>query len=75
MEAIADYNKAIDMNPDFADAYDNRGLTFYKQGSFTQAIVDFNKAIEINPNDSEEYNNRGACYSHQGSLCSGGVRL
>ena len=48
--AIADYNKAIELNPNFADAYNNRGLAKYDLKDYKGAIADYNKAIELNPN-------------------------
>jgi Tfp pilus assembly protein PilF len=67
IQAISDYNKAIEIDPDDADAYYNRGLSFVKQRHFTEAVVDFNKTIEINPNYADAYNNRGIIYAYQGN--------
>ncbi len=58
-QAIADYDKAIEINPKLAMAYNNRGLVFDGTGQFDRAIADYNKAIEINPEFSIAYNNRG----------------
>ena len=58
--AIADWNKAIEINPQDALAYYNRGLAKYDSGDHQGAIVDYNKAIEINPQYSLAYLNRGA---------------
>ncbi|ABM78777.1 tetratricopeptide repeat protein [Prochlorococcus marinus] len=57
--AIADYTKAIAINPQYADAYNNRGIAKRKSGDYQGAIADYNKAIEINPQDAEAYYNRG----------------
>ena len=57
--AIADYNKSIEINPQYADAYINRGNAKHKSGDTKGAIADFNKAIEINPQDADVYSNRG----------------
>ncbi|MDZ7991789.1 MAG: tetratricopeptide repeat protein [Nostoc sp. EfeVER01] len=65
-EAIADYNQAIKLKPDFVEAYNNRGNTYAKQGNYTQAFTDYNKAINLNPNLAEAYNGRGIVYRNQG---------
>ena len=58
-EAIDHYNKAIELNPRFAGAYNNRGNAKSSLGQNEEAIEDYNKAIEINPRFAEAYNNRG----------------
>ncbi len=57
--AIQDYNKAIQLNPDYANAYYNRGIAKARLGDYRGAIQDYNKAIQLNPDDAEAYNNRG----------------
>ena len=47
--AIVFFNKAIEKNPRFAEAYYNRGITYLEKKQFDKAISDFTKAIEINP--------------------------
>ncbi len=66
-KAIADYTKAINLNPKFANAYNNRGFTYSESGNKQKAIDDFNKAIEIDPNYSTAYNNRGFTYFNLGN--------
>ena len=61
-KAIAEYNKAIELNPEYAEAYYNRGLAHYHKGQYDQAISDYNKAIEINPEYAVVYHNRGSAY-------------
>ncbi len=60
--ALADYNKAILLNPNLAGAYYNRGVLYRLQEKYDLALADWNKAIEINPNFAEAYVNRGALY-------------
>jgi tetratricopeptide (TPR) repeat protein len=48
-QAIADYNKAIEINPRGAMTYKNRGSAYYHKGQIDKGISDFNKAIEIDP--------------------------
>ena len=51
-QALADYTKAIEINPRYAAAYLNRGVIFYKTARFDQALVDFRQALDINPKDA-----------------------
>ena len=58
--AIADYNKAIAINPQADDAsYYNRGTTKQHLKDYQGAITDYSKAIVINPQDADAYNWRG----------------
>jgi tetratricopeptide (TPR) repeat protein/S1-C subfamily serine protease len=65
--AVADYNKAIALNPNLAQAYNNRGLLYYEEGKPELALADWNKAIDLNPNFAGAYNNRGLLYYEEGS--------
>ena len=62
-KAIEAYNKAISLNPNLAEAYNNRGAEYNGKGQHDRAIEDFNKAIALNPNDADAYNNRGISYT------------
>lgn len=64
-EAIANFTKAIELNPDYAEAYYFRGLTYSGQGEHDQAIQDFTKAIELNPKLAEAYCFRSFVYEGQ----------
>jgi tetratricopeptide (TPR) repeat protein len=46
-QAIADYDRAIGLNPKEAAAYSNRGRAFYAKGENDRAIADFTQAIQI----------------------------
>ena len=37
------------MNPQYIDAYDNKGIALFKDGRNNEAIGDFDNAIKINP--------------------------
>jgi len=51
-KAIQDFNKAIELEPDFAIAYFNRGCAYENDGKYRLALKDFNHAEEILPPDS-----------------------
>ena len=58
-EAIADYNMAIALDPDYVDAYYRLGLAKFQLEQHEEAIVDFDKALDINPDNAEVYYARG----------------
>ena len=45
--AIADFNKAIELNPEFALTYNKRGIVKCELEDYEGAISDFNQAIEL----------------------------
>lgn len=57
--AIADYNKAIEINPKFAEAYSRRGNAKLKLQDHRGAMADYNKAAEVDPKYAKAYYNRG----------------
>jgi tetratricopeptide (TPR) repeat protein len=65
-EAIRCFNRAIELKPDFFDAYYNRGLAFAKINRPAEAVRDFNKAIELKPAYADAYNNRAAVAMNTG---------
>lgn len=60
--AIAQFTKAFQRNPVFAEAYYNRGLVDLQIGQLGQAISDFTKAVEIKPGFIEGYSSRAPIY-------------
>jgi len=64
--AIADYDEAIKLNPNYAFPYNNRGLAYEKKGEVDRAIADYDKAIALDPNYAPAYNNRGFAYDSKG---------
>ncbi len=66
-KSIDSCDRAIDLNPDYVDAYYRRGLAEHHLGKYEAAISDFNVFIERNP-DYEAYYYRAESYSHLGHL-------
>ena len=66
--AIADYDRAIQLDPKEAAIYNNRGLAKQAKGDLDAAIVDFNRAIQLNPKDAVAYSNRGNTKRDKGDV-------
>lgn len=53
--AISDYTKAIELDPENAEAYHGRGLAKALLLENRGAISDYTKAIELNPENAGKY--------------------
>ena len=67
-EAIEDYTRAINLDPNYVEAYKNRGMAYRNKGDYDLAIEDFGKAIQLNPNFAEAYFSRGVAYDEKGEF-------
>lgn len=66
--AIADYNRALELNPRYAPAYNNRASAKHDTGDLDGAIADLNRALELDPRDAAAYSNRAAAKGKKGDL-------
>ena len=64
--AIAGYDEAIRLDPNYARAYNNRGLVYQAKGDLNRAIADFSEAIRLTPTVGAGYINRGMAYAKRG---------
>ena len=56
--AIADYSEAIRLQPDYAFAFNNRGVAHKAKGDYDGALQDYNEAIRLQPDYALALNNR-----------------
>lgn len=61
-EAIDLLGMAIKKDPNYFDAYYNRGVVYYLMKNYQAAVDDLSKAISINPDSSAAYASRGEVY-------------
>jgi tetratricopeptide (TPR) repeat protein len=59
-EAIADFSKAIDLDPNHAQARTQRGLCYGNKGDYDRGISDFDEAIGLNPRFADAYLGRAS---------------
>ncbi|MCD9185799.1 MAG: tetratricopeptide repeat protein [Pyrinomonadaceae bacterium] len=62
LNAIINLNKAIEIDPKFADAYNRRGAAYSGIEKHDLAIADFTKALELDPKFEIALLNRGVEY-------------
>jgi len=65
-QAINEFNKAIRLNPNYAEAHSSLGFTYAAMGRHNQAVNEFNIAIGINPNNAKAHANLGISYAKLG---------
>jgi predicted O-linked N-acetylglucosamine transferase (SPINDLY family) len=58
-EAIVSYDKALALNPDFIDAYNNRGNALKDLGRYEESLLSYEKALALKPDYFLVYSNRG----------------
>lgn len=61
-KAVDDCTKAINLNPEFKQAYNNRGMGQIDLGNYQHAVSDINKAIAIDQNYALAYESLGEAY-------------
>ena len=68
--AIADFNRALQLDPKNANAYRNRGIAKIELGDLNGAIADYNRALQFDPKFAAAYVNRGLAKQEKGDLDS-----
>ncbi|MBW1957793.1 MAG: hypothetical protein JRI63_04575 [Deltaproteobacteria bacterium] len=56
------FTKAIQLNPNLAEAYEKRAIHYYLQCQFDKVVRDYTKVIELKPNAVKAYLMRGLAY-------------
>ena len=60
--ALADFEKAVALNPNDAATYANRGLAHHALGNMEAAIADYDLALHLSPGDATVHYNRAVAY-------------
>ena len=67
-EAAMEYEKALQIDSQYAEAWSNLGYTLRKQGKFDPAVKAYKKAIRLNPNLAEAHEYLGEAYAEMGKF-------
>jgi tetratricopeptide (TPR) repeat protein len=61
-EAIADFTRAVELDPSNARAFGNRGATYGRMERYEEGIADFTRAVELDPSRAWVIGSRGVTY-------------
>jgi tetratricopeptide (TPR) repeat protein len=67
-EAIAHYNEALRIKPQFATAHTNLGAALMKQGKVDEAIAHFKEGLRLKPEFAEAQSDLGAALARKGRI-------
>jgi Tfp pilus assembly protein PilF len=80
-EELRCYNEAIRLQPDYAEAFINRGVARSEKGDLEGELRDYNEAIRLQPDNADAFINRSAAQQAKGDLegalqdCNEAIRL
>jgi Tfp pilus assembly protein PilF len=61
-KAVQAYQKAVEIDPNYIEAYNNLGVIYQELGNFDKALQAYQKALEINPRYEKTLNNLGILF-------------
>ncbi len=59
INAMADLNKAIEIDPYTSQSFSARGLLYFQQNEYNRALADLDEAIRLDPYFEGNYINKG----------------
>ena len=73
--AIIDFDKAVELNPEYVRAYYERGRAQVRLGDNASAIASCTQAIKIDPSEADAYYGRGTVKAHLGKYTAAMIDL
>ncbi len=74
-EAVAEWNKALDLSPGDARAHSNLGAALVRLARWDEAMAQWRKALEADPGLTEAHNNLGIALARKGMIDEAIVHL
>ena len=59
------YQRAVKLNPSYAEAFNNLGTAFYAAKSWGNAVKNYRRALQLKPDTAPVWTNLGMAYLHQ----------
>ncbi len=66
--AIAQYRKALEIQPDYVKAHNNLGAALAARGRVDEALAQYQNALELQPDDANAHNNLGNVMAGRGEV-------
>jgi tetratricopeptide (TPR) repeat protein len=66
--ALAHYQQALQINPNYARAYNNLGFALLQKGKADEAITDYQQALKIEPDYTQAHENLGNALFQEGKV-------
>ncbi len=66
-EAIAEYRRALERNPNHRDALNNLGVDLARQGDLAQAVRQFERLVAVDPDNPDAHTNLGGVLLARGA--------
>ncbi|HUB67574.1 MAG TPA: tetratricopeptide repeat protein [Candidatus Methylacidiphilales bacterium] len=70
-EAIAQFQKALKLEPDYPEAHNNLGDALLREGQVNEATEQFQDALKINPQFADAHYDLGLALAHRGEIDEG----
>jgi lipoprotein NlpI len=70
-KAISDFNKALEIDPELAEAYDHRGSEYFTLGEIDKSLTNFDKYLELRPKEKPAHWKRGISLYYAGKFDEG----
>jgi tetratricopeptide (TPR) repeat protein len=70
-QAEKQYEEALRINPNYAEAWNNLGTVQHGRGKYKQAIKSYRKAVSLRPNLAQAHKNMGSAYFALGRYDAG----
>jgi tetratricopeptide (TPR) repeat protein len=58
-DALQAFEKAIQLDPNYTNAWDGKGWSMYRQNNYEEALEAFEKAIQLDPNYTNAWDGKG----------------
>ena len=65
-EAIVEFQRAVELDPDYTAAHLNLGYVYERSGRFEESITEYRKTIALEPTNFSACNNLGVLYDKKG---------